>query len=42
MARGVKVKEGDFRDWECIRAWSESLSERFEEQAGHPGVKKTA
>ena len=45
MARGVKVKEGDFRDWECIRAWSESLSARFEEQAGpaaQPGFKKPA
>lgn len=45
MARGVKVKEGDFRDWESIRAWSESLSTRFKEPAGpaaQAGAKKPA
>lgn len=45
MARGVKVKEGDFRDWDSIRAWSESLSTRFREPAetaAQAGSKKPA
>jgi menaquinone-dependent protoporphyrinogen oxidase len=31
ILKGVKAPTGDFRDWEAVRAWAQSIAEALKE-----------
>ena len=33
IVKGIKAPLGDFRDWEAITAWAESIAEALKEEA---------